>query len=198
MTTNKEFIASALHQRLQDVRDRMASLGVEAVNVQLEIPESWKASSSGCLDSLRLLMLGKEIEVSDEEPAPAEVVLETLKSVARDSSRRFELLTQRYSYSLNFLNHSEDGIREHLLERLMVQDRAAIERSSVDAIDARELLLRLNLLSLYAAVSSDLRYLDALNYYFELLPSNWDLNVEQRELLNSFLVLYTKAMSDML
>lgn len=196
MTTSKQFIASALRQRLQDVRERMSALGLnhEMACAQLEVPASWKTSSNGCLASFRLLITGEALSTCDVEPEPSEVALEALRSVARDSARRYDLLTQRYSYPLNFLAQTEENIREHLLERLMVQDRAVIERSSVESINKSELLVRLNLLSLYAAVSSDLRYLDALNYYFELLPEDLNFDGEQRELYVTFLSLYERAL----
>lgn len=202
MTTPKHFIASALRQRLKDVRERMSALGVSdhLSELQLEIPLGWKTSASGCLASLASLATGEVLKGVDAEPESSEKFLESLGSVTREPGKRLELLLSRYSYPLNFLVSSEENIREHLLERLMVQDRAAIERSSVESVNKSELLLRLSLLSLYAAATSDLRYLDALNYYFELLPERLNLDSEQTELNVTFLSLYKRAlqMSDML
>lgn len=195
MTTNKQFIASALRQRLQDVRERMSELGVgdPLSEFQLEIPQVWKTSTSGCLAWLSSLATGEVLKGVDAEPESSEKFLASLGSVTREPGKRFELLLLRYSYPLSFLMSSEENIREHLLERLMVQDRAVIERTSVESVNKSELLLRLSLLSLYAATTSDLRYLDALNYYFELLPERWNLDDEQRELNVTFLSLYKRA-----
>jgi len=55
----------------------------------------------------------------------------------------------------------------------MVADRARIEHGSLPLINADDLLLRLNLIAIYSSFTADLRYLDALNYYYELLPADW-------------------------
>jgi len=51
------------------------------------------------------------------------------------------------------------------------------------------LLLRLNLIAIYASFTADLRYLDALNYYYELLPSDWCQHN------SSFLNFYLRALA---
>ena len=106
--------------------------------------------------------------------------------------RRFELLTTRYLHPLNVAAPSEHRIREHLLERLMVADRARIEQHSLHLLNPDDLLLRLNLIAIYASFTTDLRYLDALNYYYELLPSDWCSN---NSLRLSFLNFYLRALA---
>lgn len=98
---------------------------------------------------------------------------DALQASVRNPQRRFELLTTRYRHPLNVAAPLEHRIREHLLERLMVADRARIEQHSLHLLNPDDLLLRLNLIAIYASFTTDLRYLDALNYYYELLPPDW-------------------------
>lgn len=51
----------------------------------------------------------------------------------------FQLLTARYRNPLNFATRTEHDVQEHLLERLMVADRARIERHSLEALNADDL-----------------------------------------------------------
>jgi len=61
-------------------------------------------------------------------------------------------------------------------------------------VNADDLLLRLNLIAIYASFTIDLRYLDALNYYYELLPSAW--RPESHSWLRvSFLNFYARALA---
>lgn len=113
----------------------------------------------------------------------------------RQPPGRFQMLTERYSYPLNLTLEGEEDIREYLLMRLMVQDRARISKRSVKEIDNDELLLKLSLMALHAALVADLRYLDALNYYYELLPTEWEPRGEHPWLLVSYLMLYAHALA---
>ncbi|MDH5790101.1 MAG: hypothetical protein OEZ27_05870, partial [Nitrospinota bacterium] len=58
-----------------------------------------------------------------------------------------------------------------------------------------ELLLILNFVAVYAAGSSDLRFIDALNYYYERLPESWRPEGCHSWLWVSFYALYAKALS---
>jgi hypothetical protein len=129
-----------------------------------------------------------------EIASPAEFVRK-LKETRHDEQLQFELLTIRYRFPLNFLLLSERLVQEYLLERLMVQERARIEQSSVEAVSADALLFKLNLVAINASCTTDLRFLDALNYYYELLPSTWQPQSRHRWLLISFLALYARALS---
>ena len=88
----------------------------------------------------------------------------------------------------------EETVREHVLERLMVQDRARIEQRSVKSVDSNDVLLRLNLIAIYAARSHDLRFIDALNYYYEMVPPNWRAEGHNNWLQVSYLSLYAQAL----
>jgi hypothetical protein len=75
-----------------------------------------------------------------------------------------------------------------------VQDRAIVEHDSPQGVDADDLLLRLNLISIHAASTTDLRFLDALNYYYELLPSKWSPESRHPWMWASYLALYSRAL----
>ena len=123
------------------------------------------------------------------------VFFDELQASVREPQRRFELLMTRYRHPLNVAAPPEERVREHLLERLMVADRARIERHSLEVLNADDLLLRLNLIAIYASLTTDLRYLDALNYYYELLPADWHPQSTHNWLRESFLIFYLRALA---
>ena len=116
-----------------------------------------------------------------------------LNSAAREPA--FSLLAERYAWPLNFSFRAEDDIREYLLMRLMTAYRARIEKNSAGAVNTDDLLLKLNLISVHAATGTDLRFLDALNYYYELLPVNWHPESQHPGLLISWFALYARALN---
>ena len=77
----------------------------------------------------------------------------------------------------------------------MTADRARIENNSPGAVNADDLLLKLNLISVHASAATDLRFLDALNYYYELLPVNWHPESPHARLLISWFALYARALN---
>ena len=77
----------------------------------------------------------------------------------------------------------------------MIADRSRIEQHSLDLMNADDLLLRLNLIAIYASFTTDLRYLDALNYYYELLPADWSPKSPHNWLRVSFLNFYLRALA---
>jgi hypothetical protein len=78
----------------------------------------------------------------------------------------------------------------------MANDRARIEKNSVSAVASADLLLRLNLIAVHAARTPDLRFLDALNYYYELLPDGWQpKDAQHYRLLISYFALYARALA---
>ncbi|HJP93657.1 MAG TPA: hypothetical protein VJ875_16985 [Pyrinomonadaceae bacterium] len=157
-------------------------------------PETWFASGSDALAAIRVLAANEELECVIAEPPDASSFLYDLQASARDPQRRFDLLTARYLHPLNIAAPSEDSIREHILERLMVADRSRIEQHSLRLLNAGDLLLRLNLIAINASLTDDLRYLDALNYYYELLPSAWYPDSPRSWLRVSFLTFYVRAL----
>ena len=157
-------------------------------------PETWFADLSDSLAAIRALAADEQVVCAEAHVPDASVVFDQLKSSVRDAQRRFELLTTRYLHPLNVAAASEQQIREHLLERLMVADRSRIEQHELHLLDADDLLLRLNLIAIYASFTNDLRYLDALNYYYELMPQAWYPKSLHNWLRVSFLSFYVRAL----
>ena len=157
-------------------------------------PKTWFRSSYESLAAIRLLATDGEIECIEVEP-PVSTFFNDLQASTRDPYQRFQLLTMRYRHPLNIAAPSEEEVREHLLERLMVSDRARLEQNSLPGLDADDLLLKLNLIAIHASLTYDLRYLDALNYYYELLPATWYPDSPQNWLRVSFLTFYVRALA---
>ncbi|HKY45185.1 MAG TPA: hypothetical protein VJM50_18985 [Pyrinomonadaceae bacterium] len=216
MSTRQEIIVKALRQRYAEV---CKSASQPAPNVFGELtgfvsdlrkqlfagldgrhfrkwtaPKTWFQSSCESLAAIRTLALDEEIECIDVEP-PVSTFFDDLHAASRDPYQRFQLLTMRYRHPLNIAAPSEDKVREHLLERLMVSDRASLEQDSLHLVNADDLLLKLNFIAISASLSHDLRYLDALNYYYELLPSAWYPQSPQSWLRVSFLMFYVRALA---
>jgi hypothetical protein len=173
----------------------------ESPTEQLAIPHfmaaNWMKVGDDAFGCLRDLSLGTQLSI-DEAAGPAitaNLFLQALVASPTDPIQRLFLLADRYSCPFNLGQSSENDIREYLLRRLMVNDRASIERDSIEAIHADDLLFTLNLIALHARSTSDLRFLDALNYYYELLPAHWVPRARHAWLAASFPGLYARALA---
>jgi hypothetical protein len=155
----------------------------------------WSACDEDYLEALRALALGKGLSTRSSDAPPIEPFLASLYEARRDRAERLRLLIERYSCPLNIVADSEAEVREHLLERLMVQDRAQVESGAIELTGERDALLKLNLLAVYAAHAWDLRYLDALNYYYELLTERGEHENHWSVLFISYLGLYARALN---
>lgn len=217
MNTGQELICEALRKRSIEVCTRAGALNpsafggladfvsrqqkslAEAIESgtfrNWEISNTWLSCEVGCLAALQVLSLDEELRCSASDPPAIGVFFQQLQGASSDPGQRFQLLTDRYSHPLNFAAPTESLVQEHLLERLMVSDRARIERHSIDAVNADDLLLKLNLLAIKATLAADLRFLDALNYFYELLPANWYPKSEYSWLLISFWAFYARALT---
>jgi hypothetical protein len=217
MNTRREIIAGALTQRYREVcGERLGNVAPADFGEHADFVSSvvgrfgeagsntsvndagcldiWMESNIDCLAAIRQLALGQPLEVvSGNRSSTADFVRELIESRAQPA-RRFQLLTQRYACPLNFAVEGEEAVREYVLERLMVQDRARIEQRSVKSVDSNDVLLRLNLIAIYAARSPDLRFIDALNYYYEMIPPNWRTEGHNNWLQVSYLALYALAL----
>jgi hypothetical protein len=219
LSRRRELISIALSQRFATVCERITALESSqyqeiaefSTNVRLQLqaaknrdvpqlekwaaPDGWLNSDGDCLSALRSLILGEQISsTTPGEIASTEEFVQKLITATGDGPLQFELLTTRYRFPLNFLLATEEPGREYLLERLMVQDRARIERESVESLSADYLLLKLSLISIQASFTTDLRFLDALNYYYELLPLTWQPQSRHKWLLIAFFALYGRAL----
>ena len=213
MSTREDAILDALQRRLSDVRDRIAGLKPEALgdageylkrlqqsfsseNLSGDDVSLARAPSDGanCVAALCAISLTSAPIDSTIQPADAAQFLELLKQCRDDSEKRFRLLAERFSWPPTLSLSTEAEIREHVLTRLMVRDRARIEEQSIASVDADDLLLKLNLVAVHSRETDDLRFLDALNYYYELLPTDWVPRARHVSLVVSFLGLYARAL----
>jgi hypothetical protein len=124
-------------------------------------PEAWFESTSDSLTAIRALATDEQLTCIEAAPPDEPGFFADLQACIREPERRFELLTLRYLHPLNVAAPSEQRVREHLLERLMVMDRSRIEQHSLHRLNPDDLLLRLNLIAICASFTTDLRYLDA-------------------------------------
>ena len=182
---------------VSSVRQHLLSASPGALKKSISsfaIPADWGEVDSDCLESLRLLSLGEPLPHQTGAPAPASQFLRELKATSKDPQSGFQLLAARYACPLNFALPAEDDVREYVLMRLMVQDRTHVEKGSMVAAHSDNLLLKLNLVGIHAAAARDLRFLDALNYYYELLPATWRPDSGHGWLLASYFALYSRAL----
>ena len=212
MSAREAAILDALQQRLSDVRDGIAGLTPEvfgdAADYLKRLQQSFSsddrpgndarvpATSDGkdCVEALCAISLTSgPLYATIPATDPAQFI-ELLKECRNDSEKRFRLLAERFSWPPNFSLSTEAEIREYVLMRLMVHDRARIEERSIASVDADDLFLKLNLVAVHSEESDDLRFLDALNYYYELLPTNWVPRARHVSLVVSFLGLYARAL----
>jgi hypothetical protein len=217
MSDRHELLSNALTERLRELRAAVDQLvptdfgemstfvfqvqqlraGAAAgeVSNRFQEPTYWLESDSDCLSSLRKLAQGETMQIRAGEQPQTESFLRELRSKLNDGDRQFQLLAERYSCPLNFALAAENQARECVLERLMVQDRGRAEKNSIPVAGTEDLLLRLNLMAVHACLTSDLRFLDALNYYYELIPSNWRPRAQHDWLLVSYFALYAGALT---
>jgi hypothetical protein len=220
MNSRREFIADALTQRyrevcgegltnvaaanfgehaafVSEVIDSFGKAGASVSVTHLGPFDSWLEADIDCFTALRRLALGERLAVRSASQPPTVDFVRQLKEVRAQPAQRFQLLTERYVCPLNFAIAGEELVCEHLLERLMVQDRARIEQHSIKAVDSNDILFRLNLIAIKAARVPDLRFIDALNYYYELIPPNWRATGQDNWLQVSYLALYAQALVSM-
>jgi hypothetical protein len=157
--------------------------------------QEWLTCVGDCLEALRALSLGDSPQVFPGSRPALTPFLSSLRARRPGADRQFLLLAERYGCPLNITLAAEQEAREYLLETLMVRDRARLEKSPVATAVSDDLLLKLNLLALHAARSNDLRYLDALNYYYEILHGEWADGGLAPWLYASYLGLYARALS---
>ena len=125
---------------------------------------TWLNCDASFMDCLRAIALGRNIEHRPSDTPPPRLLPLDLSKLS--SNERFEALCARYRCPLNIGIASEFDVAEELLRQLMVPDRAKLEAEAEFDVDM--VLLKLNLVGIRAMIGRDLRYLDALNYFYEL------------------------------
>ncbi len=186
---------------VHDVRQKLTNASlIDVRNFMGDIkePVAWMESQEETTfrASLFARALGYPQPLHQVEHPPIEPFLELLTTSRADAELRVQLLTERYTNPLNFALPEEAKVREFVLARLMTHDRVRVEKGAVAGVNADDLLVMLNYVAIHAACGTDLRFLDALNYYYELLPAGWHRGARQQAvLLASYLALYTGALA---
>jgi hypothetical protein len=186
---------------VEDVRQKLMNASLADVRKFMgdnKAPAAWMESEEETTFCAALFAraLGYSPPLRFAKHPPVEPFLELLLASRADPELRVQLLTDRYANPLNFTLPEEEKAREFVLMRLMAHERARIEKGAGEKINADDLLVMLNYVAVYAACGTDLRFLDALNYYYELLPMGWHRGARQQAvLLASYLALYTGALA---
>jgi hypothetical protein len=125
---------------------------------------TWMNCDASFTDSLRAIALADKVEHRPSNTPPDRLSLANFNT--RSRNERIQVLCDRYRCPLNIGLPSESDVAEELLRQLMVPDRAKLEAGAEFDVDF--VLLKLNLVGVRAMMTRDLRYLDALNYFYEL------------------------------
>jgi hypothetical protein len=157
-------------------------------------PPRWIDSEEDGLAFLRRLALGESPPMNSKDTSPQENAGTFLKTLHDNKSEWFRFLIQRYQCPLNLRLDSEKDVAEFLLYQLMVSKRVKLDKGNLDSLNHDELLLMLNFIAVHAAGSTDLRFIDSLNYYYERLPVSWKPEGGHPWLLISFYALYARAL----
>ncbi len=172
-----------------DVRNFMGDIRESVDWMESKDETTFSASLFACA-------LGRPQHLHTVKHPPVEPFLKLLNESRADAALRLQLLTERYINPLNFTLPQEDDVREFVLMRLMAHERARIEKGAIETVNVDDLLVMLNCVAIYAACGTDLRFLDALNYYYELLPMRWHRGARQQVVLvASYLALYAGALA---
>jgi hypothetical protein len=155
----------------------------------------WMESEEKIFSALMELVSGKIVPAHFTTIQAPNHFMELLQASRPSPGERFNLLVARYNFPLNILLQSEEEIREYLLYRTMVPDRAKLDKLSLSTLDHDDLLLRLNLIAVYAMATGEIRYLDSLNYYYERLPAKWIPGGRFPWLFISYIGLYARTLA---
>lgn len=125
---------------------------------------SWVKCDLSFLESLGAIALAKKFEYWPSDVRPSSFSLGDFNKLS--ARERFDALSSRYRCPLNIGAPSEGEVAEELLRQLMVPDRAKLKAGSEYEVDW--VLLKLILAGLRALMTHDLRFLDALSFFYEL------------------------------
>jgi len=152
---------------------------------------TWMNCDASFMDCLDAMALARDIEHRASNTGPVGLSLVSFNKLA--SNQRSEILCDRYQCPLNIGLHSESDVAEELLRQLMVPDRAKLEAGAEFDVDM--VLLKLNLVGARAMITRDLRYLDALNYFYELPRRSLTRMRANPRFLASWLCIYAQLLS---
>jgi hypothetical protein len=151
---------------------------------------TWMNCEATFLDCLRAIALAVKFEYRPSDTGPAELSLLNFNKLS--SKERIAVLCDRYRCPLNIGAASESGAAEELLRQLMVPDRAKLEAG--EEFDADFVLLKLNFVGIRAMITRDLRFLDSLNYFYELPRRSLTRMHTNPRLFASWLCIYAQLL----
>ena len=125
---------------------------------------TWMNCEATFLDCLCAIALARKVEYQPSDTSPPRLLFRDPNKLS--TNERFRALCDRYRCPLNIGLPSESDVAEELLRQLMVQDREKLVAGGEFDVDM--VLLKLNLVGVRAMITRDLRFLDALNYFYEL------------------------------
>lgn len=150
----------------------------------------WMNCDASFMDNLGAIALAHNVERRPAETGPERLPVANFNKLPRNE--RMELLYDRYRCPLNIGLASESDVAEELLRQLMVPDRAKLEAGKEFDVDM--VLLKLNLAGVRAMITRDLRYLDALNYFYELAQRSLIQMRSNPHLLAFWLCIYAQLL----
>jgi len=153
----------------------------------------WLFSPYNCFHNLRSIVLGETLCTQICPPPPP---LEPTYFRKLSRSERIYTLCERYTCPLNIAATGEIAFAEELLTELMVHDRRGFEKKCFASLDHDELFLKLNLIALVTFRLRSLRFMDAMNYFYEFLPSRWSPAGKNAWLLPSWMCLYASLLAN--
>ena len=189
-----ELVPAGYLQSLGPLAGEVAAfLSSSDVDRKPPLPErfTWLTCEADFWACLQAIALGRVVACRTEPTPPAYVPASELRALS--SAERFELLRVRYRCPWNIGAPSEFAIADEILRRLMVNDRAMIEKGAGFDVDGA--LLALNLVGIRALVGGDLRSFDALNYFYELPRRLLVRMKESPRLLTFWLCIYKQVLS---
>jgi|SRR6266446_1329 hypothetical protein len=152
---------------------------------------TWMNCDATFLDCVRTIALAGMVEYQPSDTPPPRLLPLDLSKLS--SNERFEALCARYRCPLNMGVASESDVAEELLRQLMVQDRAKLEAGAEFGVDL--ILLKLNLIGIRALITRDLRFLDAVNYFYELPQRSLRRMHANPRFLSFWLCIYAQLLS---
>ena len=155
----------------------------------LAVAHHWLDCQAGLAECLLLIGMGQRIRWP-VVVAPPPLSLAAFKKLS--SKERVETLSLRYRCPLNIGGEGESEMAEELLRQLMVSDRVQLETEA--EFDVDDILLKLNLVAVAAPFKRDLRFLDALNYFYELPHRALSRLRRNPRLLAGWLCLYAQLL----
>ena len=150
----------------------------------------WMDCKAGLAECLLSIATGEPIECRPVVVAPTHLSSVAFKTLS--SKDRVETLSLRYRCPLNIGGEDESEMAEELLRQLMVSDRVKLETGAEFEVD--DILLKLNLVAVAAPFKRDLRFLDALNYFYELPHHSLSRLRRNPRLLAAWLCMYAQLL----